>query len=281
MAKTDGSDIVKRNGQGQTLEGYLEKMKPQIERALPAHLKADRFLRVVLTTLRTSPKLAAAEPKSFLAAMMTSAQLGLEVNTPLGEAYIIPYAREASFQIGYKGILSLAYRTNQYRMVYAMEVYKNDVFDYEYGLEPNLTHKPSEKPEGDPTHYYAVYHLANGGRAFRVWTRDKVIQHAQRFSQSYKAKTESPWKSDFDSMAKKTVLIDLFKYAPKSVEFSRALTFDETIRRDISQDMDLVPAEEVEEVVDAEVEETTEIAKEMFDLTEEDKAEIQASLEDK
>jgi recombination protein RecT len=246
MANINTGVAKKENGK-HSLSQWLDSMRPQVERALPAHIQADRFLRVVLTTLRTNPKLAACEPNSFLAAMMTAAQLGLEINTPLGEAYIIPYKTEANFQIGYKGLLSLAYRTNQYRMIYAMEVYKNDTFSFEYGLEPKLRHVPAPAPEGEPTHYYAVYHLVNDGRAFRVWTREKVERHAQQFSQSYKAKTDSPWKSDFDSMAKKTVLIDLLRYAPKSIEFSRALVVDDTVRKDIDQDMDLVAPVEYED----------------------------------
>lgn len=259
MAKINEGLVKKENGDKQSLSQWLDSMKPQIERALPSHLKADRFLRVVLTTLRMNSKLAACEPQSFLAAMMTSAQLGLEINTPLGEAYIIPYKTEASFQLGYRGILALAYRTNMYRMVYAMEVYRNDQFSYEYGLNPDLVHKPAPKPEGDPTHYYAVYHLTNGGMAFRVWARDKVIAHAEKFSQSYKKQTDSPWKSDFDSMAKKTVLIDLFKYAPKSVEFAKALTFDETIRKSVSEDMDLEPVIDVDVDVPATEEKVSEV----------------------
>lgn len=265
--------VVKKDTEAkQSLDQWLEKMRPQVERALPAHLKADRFIRVVLTTLRVNTKLAQCDPNSFLAAMMTAAQLGLEINTPLGEAYIIPYKQEANFQIGYKGLLSLAYRTNMYKMIYAMEVYKNDIFSFEYGLEPKLKHRPAPKPEGEPTHYYAVYHLVNGGMAFRVWTRDKIIKHAEQFSQSYKAKTDSPWKSDFDSMAKKTVLIDLLKYAPKSIEFSRALAVDDTVRKDIDEDMDLVPTVDVEAV---------DVTEPDFELTEEDEREIQESLGNK
>lgn len=253
MAKTNGADVETRLTKEEkplTLETWLEQRKPDIIKALPQHMKADRFLRVILTTLRLNTKLAACNQASFLGAMMTSAQLGLEVNTPLGEAFIIPYGKEAQFQVGYQGILSLAYRTNQYAMVYAMEVYKNDKFDFWYGLNPDLIHKPAKDPEGEPTHYYAVYHLANGGKAFRVWTKEKIIVHAKKFSASYKAGGDSPWKTDFDSMAKKTVLKDLFKYAPKSVEFARALTLDETVKTELSMDMDLTPDETV---IEAEV----------------------------
>ena len=275
MAKINEGLVKKEEGSTQNLGEWLETVKPQIERALPQHVKADRFIRVFLTALKSNSKLAACQPRTFLAAMMTSAQLGLEVNTPLGEAFIIPYKTEASFQIGYKGILSLAYRTNQYRMVYAMEVYKNDAFSFEYGLEPKLVHKPAVKPEGEATHYYAVYHLTNGGMAFRVWTKEKVIKHAEKFSQSYKAQSDSPWKSDFDSMAKKTVLIDLFKLAPKSIEFARALTFDETVRSDISEDMDLVPIVDV----DVDIPKYKEKASEVVDVPEDEVIEAEFDAE--
>lgn len=250
MAKIDGSDVqtqmtpAGQTGlapQGQSLNQWLTAMEPEIKRALPAHMKADRFLRVVLTTLRLNPKLSACNPASFVAAMMTSAQLGLEVNTPLGQAFIIPYGKEAQFQIGYKGILDLAYRTKEYQMIYAMEVYANDKFEFEYGLEPKLIHKPDKEPAGEPIYYYAVYHLANGGKAFRAWTKEKVVAHAKKFSASYKKGGDTPWKTDFDSMAKKTVLIDLLKYAPKSIEISQAFALDETVRSGLDEDMSMAP----------------------------------------
>src|SRR5699024_2528949 len=98
-------------------------------------------------------------------------------------------------------------------------------------------HIPADVPEGDPIYYYAVYHLKNGGFDFSVWSRDKVHKHATAYSQAYKRGWSSPWKSDFDAMAKKTVLKDVLKYAPKSIEFARAYEADETIKKDISDDM--------------------------------------------
>jgi len=250
MAKTDGSGakdlITKGKEQPKTLAQYIEQMKPEMARALPKHMDADRMARIALTTIRTNPKLSQCEGKSFLAALMTSSQLGLEPNTPLGEAYIIPYGKEASFQIGYKGLLSLAYRTGEYKTIYAHEVYPNDTFDYGYGLEPHLKHVPADEPEGEPIYYYGVYHLQNGGRDFRVWSRKKIENHAKKYSQAFKKGWSSPWKTDFDSMAKKTVLIDLLKYAPKSIEFSRQLTVDNTVKREISEDMTEVEGEYIE-----------------------------------
>lgn len=258
MAKADGSDVMnkltKKVDKPKTLVDWINSMKPEIERALPKHVDADRIARIAITTIRTNKDLQSCEPMSFIAALMQSSQLGLEPNTPLGEAYIIPYKDKgvpsARFEIGYKGLLSLAHRTGEYQTIYAMEVYANDEFDYAYGLEPYLTHKPAEEPEGEPVKYYAVYHLKNGGREFRVWSRKKVEQHANKYSMAFKKGWTSPWKTDFDSMAKKTVLKDLLKYAPKSIEFSRALSMDETIKHEVSEDMSEVPADYID--IDAE-----------------------------
>ena len=250
MAKANGQDIqdklMKQEEKPKTLEHFIYAMKPEIQRALPKHMDADRIARIALTTIRSNPKLQSCDGRSFLAALMQSAQLGMEPNTPLGEAYIIPYGKEAQFQVGYKGLLSLAHRTGEYRTIYAMEVYDNDQFKYGYGLDPFLVHIPADDPEGEPIAYYAVYHLVNGGKEFRVWTKKKVEKHATQYSQAYQKGWTSPWKTDFDSMAKKTVLKDLLKFAPKSIEFARAISMDETVKKDIDSDMSIVPAIDVD-----------------------------------
>lgn len=253
MAKADGSDVMNKLSKKEdkpdkpkTLVEWVNSLIPEIRRALPKHIDADRIARIAVTALRTNRKLQNCEPMSFIAALMQCSQLGLEPNTPLGEAYIIPYGREASFQMGYKGLLSLAHRTGEYKTIYAMEVYENDEFDYAYGLDPYLIHKPAEEPKGEPIKYYAVYHLKNGGKEFRVWSRKKIEQHAKRYSQAFQKGYTSPWKTDFDSMAKKTVLKDLLKYAPKSIEFARQLAMDETIKKEIAEDMSEVPADYID-----------------------------------
>lgn len=243
--------LQKLNGEKKpaTLEDWLKKMKPQLARALPKHVNPDRILRIAMTTIRTSPKLRSCEPMSFLAALMQSAQLGLEPNTPLGEAYLIPYdtkdGMKAQFQIGYRGIIALAQNTGQYRSIYAHERYENDDFNYQLGLHKDLKHIPNDEPKGEPTHYYAVYHLLNGGYDFVVWSRKKVEQHRDHYSKSAKFQ-DSAWQTDFNAMAKKTLLIALLKYAPKSIELAKQLAMDETVKKDIAPDMSEVPAEEID-----------------------------------
>ena len=210
-----------------TIQTLIKTMEPELARALPKHVTADRMARVALTAIRTSPRLQQADATSLLAAVMISAQLGLEPNTPLGQCYIIPYGNQASFQIGYKGILELAHRSGQFKRISAYSVDEADLFEYSYGLDPHLTHVPAREPSGNSVFYYAVYELSNGGRDFKVWSREQVDAHAKQYSQAYKnGKKDSPWFTAFDSMAKKTVLIDLLRYAPKSIEITQAVSFD-------------------------------------------------------
>ena len=144
------------------MKQLMIKMKNEIQVALPSQLASERFQRVALTAFNSNPKLQTCDPMTFIAAMMQSAQLGLEPNTPLGLAYLIPYKvkgiDKVQFQIGYKGLLELAHRSGKIKTLYAHEVRANDEFDIDYGLEQKLTHKPLLVGDrGEVIGYYAVY----------------------------------------------------------------------------------------------------------------------------
>lgn len=238
LVKKQGAQVQKENT---GMKGLLMKMKGEIEAALPKMISSERFQRVALTAFNANPKLQSCDPVSFIAAMMESAQLGLEPNTPLGQAYLIPYGNKVQFQVGYKGLLELAQRSGKIKTIYAHEVRENDEFEIDYGLEQKLTHKPILKGDrGNVIGYYAVYHLDNGGYSFIFMTRDEVLTHAKAKSKTF---SNGPWQTDFDAMAKKTVIKQLLKYAPLSVEMQRAVTSDEGVKSSISDDMSLVPNE--------------------------------------
>ncbi len=204
----------------------VEKVKTQIAKALPSVLTPERFSRMVLTALTKTPKLADCTPQSFIGAMLTAAQLGLEPNTPLGQAYLIPYGNSCQFQIGYKGLLELAHRSGEVKTLEARCVYENDSFNIEYGLNPNLIHRPCFKDKGELIGVYAVYHTNNGGYAFEFMSKDEINTHKDKFSKTTN-KNDSPWKVDYEAMAKKTVIKRLLKYAPLKTEFVRAISEDE------------------------------------------------------
>lgn len=242
-----------------TIQNTIERMMPEIKKALPNTITPERFTRITLSALSNNPTLKLCSELSFLSAMMTSAQLGLEPNTPLQQAYIIPYKNhgnyEAQFQIGYKGLIDLAYRSGQVKTIYAEAVHENDTFEYELGLNPKLVHIPADRNRGEVTHYYAVFKLVNGGEGMFVASKDDILKHAEKYSKSY-AKDTSPWKTNFDEMAKKTVIKQVLKYAPLSTDFMSKLTADETIHKTISDDMTLEPNEK--EWIDAETGEVKE-----------------------
>lgn len=217
---------VKQANKKQGMESMLNMMSEEIKKALPENIKSERFQRIALTAFNGNPELQQCEPISFIAAMMQSAQLGLEPNTPLGQAYLIPYGTQVQFQVGYKGLLDLAHRTGMYKNIQAQTVYENDEFDMELGLNPVLRHKPLTNGErGAVIGYYAVYNLINGGQGFEYMTIDDVKQHKNKYS---KAKF-SPWVNNFDEMAKKTVLKKVLKYAPMSTELQHTTSIDERI----------------------------------------------------
>ena len=241
-----------------TMQDYIKKMQGEIAKALPSVLTPERFTRITLSALSTNAKLAQTTPKSFLGAMMTSAQLGMEPNTPLGQAYLIPYKNhgvlECQFQLGYKGLIDLAYRSGQVSTIQAQTVYANDEFEYELGLEPKLRHIPAKTNRGEPVFFYAVFRTKDGGYGYEVMSIDDVRTHAKKYSKAY---GNGPWQTNFEEMAKKTVLKKALKYAPLKTEFVRGLSADETIKSEISEDMFSVPDETVIEAVGYEVDEAT------------------------
>lgn len=232
------------------MQQYIQKMEGEIKKALPSVLTPERFTRIILSALSSNPKLAETTPQSFLGAMMTAAQLGVEPNTPLGQAYLLPYWNgrnnryECQFQLGYKGLLDLAYRSGDISVIQAQVVYENDDFSYSYGLEPKLKHIPAKADRGDPTHVYAVFRTKSDGYGFEVASIEAIRAHAQRYSKSF---GNGPWQTNFEEMAKKTVLKRVLKYAPLKSEFVRKLVQDETIKTSIDEDMYMVEPTYIEE----------------------------------
>lgn len=223
-----------------TIPDMVKAMMPEIKKALPTVLTPERFTRIALSALNNAPALQQCTPISFLAALMNAAQLGLEPNTPLGQAYLIPYKNkgklECQFQIGYKGMIDLAYRNGQMQTIQAQAVYENDEFFYEYGLEPKLVHRPAFSERGELIYFYGIFRTVNGGYGMAVMSKTDMDIYAKTYSKAFDS-SYSPWQSNYEEMAKKTVIKMALKYAPIKTDFQRALSADESIKKQISQDM--------------------------------------------
>lgn len=273
MAKTvnvnQGAQLPQKQNNEKSMKLFIKSMEPQIMAALPKTITAERFSRICMTAISQTPALAECTPASFAGAMMTAAQLGLEPNSPLGQAYLIPYkdyksnTTECQFQLGYRGLIELAHRTGELQSIEAHIVYEGDDFEYELGLEPKLKHKPAMTGRGEAQWVYAVYHLVNGGYGFEVMSVEDVNKHRDAFSKAA-GRGFSPWSTNWEAMAKKTVIKRVLKYAPLSSDVAGAMSKDEgtlDFKKVDSDVFDVVqkPFDE-EQIVEAEVDlETGEI----------------------
>ena len=189
---------------------------------------ANSFMSSVISVANGNPQLRKAEPMSIIGAAMVAATMQLQVIPTLGQCYIIPYGSKAQFQVGYLGLLQLCQRSGQFKKILAAPVHEGeyisgDEFDEEYVFDKKQ--RKSDKIVG----YMAKFGLLNGFTKVAYWDVDRVKAHATKFSQAYRSGYTSPWKSDFDAMAQKTVLKSILKYAPKSIEMQNAVTFDQAV----------------------------------------------------
>jgi recombination protein RecT len=241
-------------------EEWLTKYQNEIKRALPRHMTPDRMARIALTELRRVPKLMECNPKSFFGAVIQASQLGLEPGGGLGHAYLVPYKQECQLIIGYRGMIDLARRSGQIVSITARVVHEKDEFSYAYGLNEKLDHTPFA--DGDPgrlIYVYAVARLKDGGVQFEVMSKADVDKIRQRS----KSSSSGPWVTDYEAMAKKTVIRQIFKYLPVSVELRTAMDLDERADTDQPQHNDLLltgeapPPADDGEIIDVPVSEST------------------------
>ncbi len=223
-----------------TIKALLERSHKEIAAALPKHLTADRLTRIAMTEVRKNQDLLNCDQASLLGAVIQSAQLGLEPGSALGHCYLIPFnnkqkgRKEVQFIIGYRGMLELARRSGACAKVDARAVYAGDEFKYQLGLDEKLEHVPADRKLGDQiTHVYAIATLKSGTKQFDVMTRAEVEEI--RATSATGDRPNSPWATDYEAMAKKTVIRRLFKYLPVSIEIQQAVGLDEMADRGISQ----------------------------------------------
>lgn len=203
----------------------------KISKCLGTEKKAAAFASSVISIATGSALLRNCNPTTILGAAMVAATLDLPIVPTLGMAYIVPYKGQCQFQIGYKGLIELAERSGVFRniideAVYEGQLVRKNKFTGEYVFDEDA--KKSDKIIG----YMARFDLTNGFSKTIYWSKEEVEAHAKRFSQAYSKGYSTPWKTDYDAMARKTVLKALFaKYAPKSISYAlqTAITFDQSV----------------------------------------------------
>ena len=254
--KTNGALVVSKQGlqqaakasgmaPGRRIDALIKAQMRGIKQAIGQTIDPESFARTALTVIKQTPALMECSEISLLGGLMQAAQVKLTLGPLLGQAYLVPRwnnklgCKEASFQIGYKGLLKLAYQSGVIQAVLANEVRENDEFDFEFGLDHKLKHKPAMNNRGNITHFYAYAIFKDGGNMFTVMTVDDVNTIRDKHSDAKKS-SFSPWNDKaigYAEMGKKTVLRRLCKNLPLSTEVMDMVSRDETTRR-VSNDVD-------------------------------------------
>lgn len=210
--------------------------KPDVQRRFEQILgkKAQGFISSVINTVNNNKALKMCDPKTVLMSAVVAATLDLPIDKNLGFAWIIPYGNQASFQMGYKGYIQLAQRTGQYKTIHADKVFEGE-FVSRNKLTGEIVFDWDNKKSDNVVGYTAYFKLINGFEKSLFWTAEEVETHAGRYSQAYKAKKkDSPWFTDYDIMAMKTVLKYLLsKWGILSIEMQSALKYDQGVVEDV------------------------------------------------
>jgi recombination protein RecT len=215
----------------------IEVMKPEMQRALPRHLNAERMARIATTEYRKNPKLGECNITTVFGAIITLSQLGLEPGV-LGQAYLIPYKGTCTAVPGWQGMADLVARAGR-ASVWTGAVYEGDTFDYAFGDRPHIHHVPNEDedaPSADKlTHVYAVGRIKGAEwPIIEVWSRRKVEKHRDRFN---KVGSQHYSYQHFEMYARKVALLQVIKYMPKSVELQTAVDVDNASQAGVTIDM--------------------------------------------
>lgn len=220
-----------------TFAAFIKSRMPSINNVAARHMRPERLYRLIVANVSKTPALQKCSMESIFRACLQSVELGLEPGSALGEGYLVPYGDQCTFIPGYRGLIALAYRSGHVKSVSSAVVYQGDKFEFALGLAPKLEHVPDPAAVREPkdiTYAYCIVQLKDGGLVYDVMTRGEV----DRIRSRSKAGGSGPWVTDYAEMAKKTVARRCLKYAPMSVEMSKALALDEAIDTGDSSVMD-------------------------------------------
>lgn len=212
-----------------TVTQELVKLKPRFDVCFPknSRLDSNRLIAMVCAEIRRCPKILDCSRESIQAAVSLAARLMLEPDSALGYFYLIPFKSNLQVIIGYKGMLELAMRSPLLKSIYAQEVFENDEFNVLLGTEKTIHHRPAMGKRGDLIAVYAVAEYTTGAKEVEFMTKDEVEEIKGRSQSS----GSGPWKSDYNAMARKTILRRMTKYIPRAIDAHLASAVEEGCER--------------------------------------------------
>ncbi len=243
--------------------GYQNRLNQLLGERMP------QFCSSLINLANSQKQFEKVRPTSIISAGVVAATLDLPIDKNLGFAWIIPYGELAQFQIGYKGYVQLALRSGRYAGMNAVTVNDEALGGYDSIGDPIINWELLD--ETKPAVGYAfAWRLTTGFTKVVYWPKAKVEAHALRYSQAYKQKKkDSPWFTDFDKMALKTLITNsLRRWGIMSVEdrFQLALERDQSAAIDVDA-VPIYPDKETETFEDPQTEQAPAVEG-LADLTE-------------
>lgn len=235
---SNSTALEKRNN-ALTISQYLnsDSVKKHVEGILKE--RAPQLMTSLISLANLTPGLAKCEPKTLLYCGMKAASLNLPLDNNLGFAYAVPYnnnktrVTEAQFQAGYRAFIQLAQRSGQYKKINVLEIRQGELKTWDpftEELELVLIEDIDKREKLAVIGYAGMFELLNGFKKVTYWPKDRILKHAKRFSKTF---NKGPWQTDFDAMAKKTVIKELIsKWGPMSIQLQETVKFDQSVIRE-------------------------------------------------
>lgn len=267
MATTE-AQLVKPDVKMTTLRTFFEANKGKLATILPKHFSLDRQGQLLFTAIQRNPQLLDCTPASLMGALVQGGMFGLEPVGP-GGYWLVPFwqsgkdgkpgHRNVTMIIDYRGLMGMARRSRQVKVVDWRAVYAGDKFEYQYGSEGFIRHVPSPDPvhsivtddkgrktevSRTITHCYAYGLLDSGATVFEVMTIDDIRWHRDRYSRAAKA---GPWITNEDEMGAKTCVRKLADKLPFDPLLSQAVLIDNKAEQGVDQDLSALFGGDVEE----------------------------------
>lgn len=220
-----GAMQTKESGPVVNFKTLLEGKRDQLAQLVPKHLTVERLMKVAVGALMKSPNLQKCTPTSLMNCFIGAAEVGLEPGGVLGHAYLVPYGDTATLIIGYRGLIELMRRTGELASIRCVVVHEKDTFKLTEGIEQTIRHEPFLAGDAGPLRFvYCVAKLKDGSVQVELMTRHQIEEIRKRS----RAGQSGPWVTDFEEMAKKTVLRRAAKYLPVASErFQKAIEIDD------------------------------------------------------
>tara|TARA_R110002051_G_scaffold248347_1_gene307902 strand:- start:687 stop:1496 length:810 start_codon:yes stop_codon:yes gene_type:complete len=221
-----------------SIYSMIKSRKDLYGEILPDPNSAGRFVQAALTAVKMDAKLQQCTVDSLLKAISEAARYGLEPNSPLSEAALVPYGNKVEFIIEYRGLLKLAWNSGMVISIDYDKVCANDKFEYSKGFDSKFVHVPLfGGPRGKPIAYYSIAEMRGGGKVMTIMSKEEIIEHGLQHSKSFSSKS-SPWQTNFDAMAIKTVIRQMVdKKLPKSTTAEAMLLAKASHHEDIPEDV--------------------------------------------